>query len=111
VVVGASGQITITAKGTSASTAGSTETFTTLGVWTGTISYPVVSLSDLAGSLTGTASAQTSCSFAGVAFNATYSGSSAPGPNVPDRWHPVPANWGTGGNLGLHRGYNPSTCD
>ena len=60
----ASGRITITAKGTSASTVGSTETFTTLGVWTGTISYPVVSLSDLAGSLTGTASAQTSCSFA-----------------------------------------------
>ena len=77
--VGASGQITITAKGTSAWTAGSTETFTTLGIWTGTISYPVVSLSDLAGSLTGTPSAQTSCSFAGVAFNATYSGSSAVG--------------------------------
>jgi len=37
--VGASGQITITARGTSALTdAGSIETFTTLGVWIGTIS-------------------------------------------------------------------------
>jgi hypothetical protein len=77
--VGAGGQFTITAKGTSASTVGSTETFTTLGIWKGTISYPVVSLADLAGSLTGTGTALSGCSFVGVTLNATYPGSSAVG--------------------------------
>jgi hypothetical protein len=37
---GASGVIKITAKGTSSQTVGSTETFTTFGLWTGSISYP-----------------------------------------------------------------------
>lgn len=77
--VGASGQITITARSTFTSTVGSTETFKTLGIWIGTISYPVVSLADLAGSLTATVSGPTSCSFTGLSFNATYPGSSAVG--------------------------------
>ena len=38
---GASGQITINAKGSSSSTVGSTETFTTFGIWTGFISYAI----------------------------------------------------------------------
>jgi fibronectin-binding autotransporter adhesin len=83
---GAIGVIKITAKGTSATTVGSTETFTTFGLWTGSISYPVVGpvvgLSDLAGSLTGTLSstfAGNGCSFIGTTFNATYPGSSAVG--------------------------------
>jgi hypothetical protein len=37
---GASGVINITALGTSASTVGSTETFSTFGLWTGSLSYP-----------------------------------------------------------------------
>ncbi len=55
--VGASGQIIIYARGTSAPVVGSTETFTTLGFWIGTLSYPGVSLADLASSsLSGTLS-------------------------------------------------------
>jgi len=80
--VGASGQITITARGTSATTVGSTETFTTLGIWIGTIRYPVVSLADLAGSLTGTLSAVAQgngCSFLESTLSATYPGSSPVG--------------------------------
>jgi hypothetical protein len=79
---GASGQIKITARGSSASTVGSTETFTTLGLWTGSFSYPVVSLADLAGSPTGTLSAASGgngCSFLDATFSATYPGSSAVG--------------------------------
>jgi hypothetical protein len=80
---GASGQIKITARGTSASTVGSSiETFTTFGIWTGSFSYPVVSLTDLAGSPTGTLSAvsgSNGCSFLDATFSATYPGSSAVG--------------------------------
>ena len=79
---GASGHITIYARGTSASTVESDETFTTLGLWVGTISYPVVSLSNLAGSPAGTLSAVAQgngCSFLEATFNATYPGSSAVG--------------------------------
>jgi hypothetical protein len=79
---GASGHITIYARGTSASTLGSNETFTTLGLWVGTISYPVVSLSDLAGSPAGTLSAVAQgngCSFLEATFTATYPGNRAVG--------------------------------
>ncbi len=80
--VGASGQITITARGTSVLTVGSTETFTTLGIWIGTIHYPVVSLADLASSsFSGTQTfAQVSgCPFTYETFNADYPGSAAVG--------------------------------
>jgi hypothetical protein len=81
---GASGQIKITARGTSASTVGSTETFTTLGLWTGSFSYPVVSLANLASSSPFTGSATfdylaNGCSFAYQTFDATYPGSTSVG--------------------------------
>jgi hypothetical protein len=82
---GVSGRITITARGTSASTVGSTETFTTVGIWIGTISHPVVSLADLASSSSFTGSASfdylaNGCSFAYQTFDATYPGSESVGP-------------------------------
>ena len=80
--VGASGQITISARGTSASTAGSSETFTTLGIWTGTISYPVVSLADISSSSfsgTQTYTGISGCAFTYETFDAVYPGSAAVG--------------------------------
>jgi hypothetical protein len=80
--VGASGQINISARGTSASTAGSTETFTTLGIWTGTISHPVVSLTDISSSSvsgTQTYASISGCAFTYETFDAVYPGSSAVG--------------------------------
>lgn len=78
---GVSGQITITARGSSASTAGSTETFTTLGLWFGTIDYPVVDLADLAGSFSGAVSVSggNGCSLLDSSFDATYPGTTAVG--------------------------------
>jgi hypothetical protein len=81
---GVSGRITITARGTSASTVGSTETFTTAGLWIGTISYPVVSIADLASSSPFTGSATfdylaNGCSFGYQTFDATYPGSTSVG--------------------------------
>jgi hypothetical protein len=78
---GASGQLIITARGSSGSTVGSTETFTTFGVWLGTISYSTVDLADLSGSFSGALSvaAGNGCSLLDGTFDATYPGSSAVG--------------------------------
>jgi hypothetical protein len=76
---GDTGQVSITAGGTSVSTVGSTETFTTFGFWVGSVSVHPVGLADLGGSLTGTVSNNSGCGFVGLTLDATYPGSSAVG--------------------------------
>lgn len=78
---GVSGQIVITARGGSGSTVGSTETFTTFGLWIGTIDYSTVDLAAVAGSFSGalSVSAGNGCSLLDGTFDASYPGNSAVG--------------------------------